>query len=215
MPVHANIEVPSRRKRSPVPEQITDPLNPGEEALLNSSGSNRANTHPDMSCEGFPLGSTKNICRHSLLALPKDSISVQPSAPRITAHMAIITISTGLCLLVRSPWSRHILKAFFYFSSCVFPHSVCFVLVCPGHSTPFPQILNFGVLALGASVQAGGRTTGFWYNGSASESVPGHECPGLMEEICEFETKKRFVCYIPDHTGRDAGYGVQLLLTAW
>jgi len=60
-----------------------------------------------------------------------------------------------------------------------------------------------------------GTTTGFWYNGYGTVSVPGSTHPGPMEETCEFETKERFICYIPNHTGRYARDGVQLLLAAW
>jgi hypothetical protein len=66
-------------------------------------GSNLANTLLKVSCEGMPLGRGRNCSKSSRLERPNYSISDQSSAPQITAHMAIVTMSSSWCSLVRVP----------------------------------------------------------------------------------------------------------------
>jgi hypothetical protein len=68
----------------------------------NCSGSIRANTRLNVSCEGIPLGKSKNVSNHSTFACPNSATSSQLSAPAIIAHNAITRISSNLCNLVRS-----------------------------------------------------------------------------------------------------------------
>ena len=68
----------------------------------NCSGSRRANTRVKVSCEGMPLGNSRNVWNHSILTLPNSSTSSQLSAPAIMAQMAMTRMSRSLCSLVRS-----------------------------------------------------------------------------------------------------------------
>ena len=58
----------------------------------------RERTRPKVSRDGIPLGSSRNVSNLSILALPKVSISTQPSAPARTARMATAMTSQSLAL---------------------------------------------------------------------------------------------------------------------
>lgn len=58
-----------------------------------TSGDNTENTRPNVSCEGIPFGNSKNRRNHPSFALPNASTCVQPSAPQITAVIAITITS--------------------------------------------------------------------------------------------------------------------------
>src|SRR5580693_1176081 len=79
----------------------TDPIHPRKHSR-NSPGSIRANTRAIVSCDGMPLGSSRNPLNHSSFDLPKSSISSHVSAPQIIAQIPITSMSISLCRLVRS-----------------------------------------------------------------------------------------------------------------
>lgn len=58
-----------------------------------TSGDNTENTRPNVSCEGIPCGNSRNRRNHASFALPNAATCVQPSAPQITAVIAITIIS--------------------------------------------------------------------------------------------------------------------------
>jgi hypothetical protein len=57
---------------------------PVEKQSSKAAAFNRLKTRPNVSCEGIPLGSSRNFLHHAMRALPKFSISTQVSAPQIT-----------------------------------------------------------------------------------------------------------------------------------
>ncbi len=60
-----------------------------------------AHNTADVSCEGMPLGSSRNRANHSLFFLPNRSTSAHPSAPQIAAHKAMATMSISRWRFVR------------------------------------------------------------------------------------------------------------------
>ena len=58
----------------------------------------REKTRPKALWDGIPLGSSRKVSNQSILALPKDSISTQLSAPAMTAQMATAMMSPSLAL---------------------------------------------------------------------------------------------------------------------
>ena len=55
-------------------------------------------TRPNVSWEGIPLGSSRNVSNRSSLAFPKDSISTRLSAQAVTARVAPAMTSPSLAL---------------------------------------------------------------------------------------------------------------------
>src|SRR4029453_9110872 len=64
---------------------------------------NRANTRANGSWEGLPWGRGRTRCHHAAWAQPYAARSTPVSAPHMTAHTAITTLSTMRGLVVRSP----------------------------------------------------------------------------------------------------------------
>ena len=60
----------------------------------NSTGSSLANTRPNVSWLGMPLGNARNVFSQSCLHRPKYATSLQFSAPQITARIAMATMSS-------------------------------------------------------------------------------------------------------------------------
>ena len=58
----------------------------------------REKTRPKALWDGIPLGSSRKVSNQSILALPKDSISTQLSAPAMTAQIATAMMSPSLAL---------------------------------------------------------------------------------------------------------------------
>ena len=76
---------------------------PGSETRAELSGFKRPKTRPNVSWEGMPLGSFRNLANQSLLALPNSSISTQLSAPQITAPRVMTMMSSSSCRYVARP----------------------------------------------------------------------------------------------------------------
>ncbi len=69
---------------------------------INWAGSRRAKTRPKVSCEGIPLGKSRNVRKKSSLALLKRSMSAQPLALPKVAQTARMMMSSKVCRWVRS-----------------------------------------------------------------------------------------------------------------
>src|ERR1019366_4409489 len=67
-----------------------------------SSGSSAAKTRLNVSCDGIPDGSVKNVFNHSKLSSPYSAMSFQLSAPFSTAAIEIRRISSSKCSRFRS-----------------------------------------------------------------------------------------------------------------
>ena len=91
----------------------------------NCLGSMRANTRPNVSCEGMPLGNSKKGFSHDSFVLPNDSMSTHPSAPQRTPQIAMRMISSHWCRLVLSTLGSSrlskMLCKLFVLSSSIFP----------------------------------------------------------------------------------------------
>lgn len=70
--------------------------------VRNASGVNRAHTRAHVSCDGRPWGRARKRVHQAYCARPYSARSTQVSAPHITAHTAMTTISSHRCLFVRS-----------------------------------------------------------------------------------------------------------------
>src|SRR6267143_1661144 len=68
----------------------------------NAMGSRAENTRLNVSCDGIPLGSFKNVLNHSSFACPYSAISFQPSAPQMTPLIEIKIMSSNKCSLQRA-----------------------------------------------------------------------------------------------------------------
>jgi hypothetical protein len=71
----------------------------------NASGSSLANTRSNVSWLGTPWGSSRNRRKNASLLLPYSAISSHPSAPAITAQVAITRMSVSGCSLL-AVWIR-------------------------------------------------------------------------------------------------------------
>jgi len=71
-------------------------------ALRNASVSILIKTRRNVSWEGIPLGSSRNVFSHSYFDSPYCAIWSHVSAPQIAAHIEITSISRRLCLLCLS-----------------------------------------------------------------------------------------------------------------
>jgi hypothetical protein len=67
-----------------------------------ASGSSILKSRPNVSWDGMPLGSSKNVRNHFSLAFPNCSSSTQSSTPQMKPLRAIMNMSINRCRLVRS-----------------------------------------------------------------------------------------------------------------
>ncbi len=70
-------------------------------AASSASASSSRNTGAKVSCDGIPLGNSRHVLNHPRPARAKLTTSVQQSAPPITAHTDIASMSSSPCRLVR------------------------------------------------------------------------------------------------------------------
>lgn len=63
----------------------------------NASGASSEKTRPKVSCDGIPLGNSRNCRNQASFARPNCAMATQPSAPASVAAMARITMSSRLC----------------------------------------------------------------------------------------------------------------------
>jgi len=66
------------------------------------SGSSAAHTRLNVSCDGMPCGTSRNVASQARFALPSSSTSTHPSAPQIVAHSAIVRMAMREWCFVRS-----------------------------------------------------------------------------------------------------------------
>ena len=75
---------------------LMDRLHPPHKTTLKGFRVQARKDPPEgVSCEGIPFGSTRKVRNHLSLAFPNFSIPVQPSAPQITAQMAMVMMSSN------------------------------------------------------------------------------------------------------------------------
>ena len=75
---------------------------PARNRARNSSGYSSANTRANVSCDGITRGRHRNVRSEGSFARANVSTATQWCAPQITAHSAIVTMSTSRCSFVRS-----------------------------------------------------------------------------------------------------------------
>ena len=92
-----------------------------------AAGSSAAKTRPDMSCDGMPLDRSRKVLNHFFLHWPNSATYARPSAPQMTAQMAVARLSKRPYFFVQ--FTR---GSFSWSNACSTPR---------GALAPMPQLL--------------------------------------------------------------------------